>query len=173
MVNAIRSALSRDVMIFTDTAIGNMWVRDFLPVYSPRSFFGAGGFSTLGFAVPAAMGAKAAFPDRQAVAICGDGSFMFCCQELATAVQEDLPVTILVFNNQAHQMIKDAQTRKYGSRYIGVDIQQPDLVALAHAFGASGYRAETLEQVQPAVAEALSSGKPALVDVTMPIRRTN
>lgn len=172
LVKAMRAALAKDAIVFTDTAIGNMWVRDFLPVYSPRSFFGAGGFSTLGFAVPAAMGAKAAFPDRQVVAACGDGSFMFCCQELGTAVQENLPLAIIVFNNHAHQMIKDQQTRNYGGRYIGVELKQPDFVELARVFGLAGFRVDSADQMKLALEAALAGGKPALLDVTVPIRRT-
>jgi thiamine pyrophosphate-dependent acetolactate synthase large subunit-like protein len=171
LLGAIRRGLARDALMFSDTARGVAWLRNHLPVYAPRSFFTPGGFSTLGFSFPAALGAKAAFPDRQAVAACGDGSFMFTCNELATAVQEGLGATVLLFNNRCHQGIKDHQDAECGGRHIAVELHQPDFLQLAASFGALGLRVERLEDLEPALVRARDSGKPAIVEVTFDVRR--
>jgi thiamine pyrophosphate-dependent acetolactate synthase large subunit-like protein len=171
MTEAIRSRLDRDAMVFSDTALGVQWLRSLLPAYSPRSFFTPGGFSTLGFAVPAAIGAKAAFPKQQVIAACGDGSFMFTCPELGTAVQEGLDVTVLLFNNDGHELIRGHQDLHCEGRHIAVDILQPDFVRFAEAFGALGLRVDKLDQLGPALDRARGSGKPAVVEITLPLRR--
>jgi thiamine pyrophosphate-dependent acetolactate synthase large subunit-like protein len=171
MAEIVRSKLDRDVVVFSDTAVGVQWLRGLMPVYTPRSFFTPGGFSTLGFAVPAAIGAQAAYPERQIVAACGDGSFMFTCAELGAAVQENLPVTILLFNNHGHQLIRDHQDMDCGGRHIAAELHQPDFVRFAESFGALGVRADTLEQLGPALDEALAARQPAVVEVTIPFRR--
>ncbi len=171
MLAAFREGLAPDAMIFSDTARAVGWLRNHLPVYAPRSFFTPGGFSTLGFSFPSAMGAKAAFPDRQSVAACGDGSFMFTCNELATAVQEGLGVTVLLFNNRCHLGIKDHQDAECGGRHIAVELHQPDFVQFAQSFGALGLRVERLEQLAPALTQARDSQKPAIVEITFDMRR--
>jgi acetolactate synthase-1/2/3 large subunit len=171
MVRTMRAELARDVMVFSDTARGVAWLRGHLPIYTPRSFFTPGGFSTLGFAVPAAIGAKAACPDRPVVAAVGDGSFMFTCAELGTAIQDRLPITILLFNNCAHQLIKDHQDAECGGRYIGADLVQPDFVRFAESFGALGLRVDRLDQLRPALRQARESKVPAVVEITLPVSR--
>jgi len=171
MVRTMRAELARDVMVFSDTARGVAWLRGHLPIYTPRSFFTPGGFSTLGFAVPAAIGAKAACPDRPVVAAVGDGSFMFTCAELGTAIQDRLPITILLFNNCAHQLIKDHQDAECGGRYIGADLVQPDFVRFAESFGAMGLRVDRLDQLRPALRQARESKVPAVVEITLPVSR--
>ena len=96
------------------------------------------GFGTLGFAVPEALGAKAALPDQPVIAITGDGAFLFTGMELATAVQYGLNIPILVPNNDAYGMIKVQQRDQYDEQFMAVDLHNPDFVALAHAFGAYG-----------------------------------
>lgn len=171
MMDVMRAKLARDAVFFSDTARGVAWLRGSLPVYTPRSFFTPGGFSTLGFSVPAAIGAKAALPQRQVCAVCGDGSFMFTCNELGTAIQEGLGIDVILFNNKAHQLIKDHQDQDCESRYIGADLAQPDFVRFAESFGALGLRVEKLEQLSPALDQARESRKPAIVEITFPVRR--
>jgi thiamine pyrophosphate-dependent acetolactate synthase large subunit-like protein len=171
MLAAIREGLAPDAFIFSDTARAVGWLRNHLPVYAPRSFFTPGGFSTLGFSFPSAIGARAAFAERQSVAACGDGSFMFTCNELATAVQEDLGVTVLLFNNRCHLGIKDHQDAECGGRHIAVELHTPDFVKFAESFGALGLRVERLDQLAPALAEARESRRPAIVEITFEMRR--
>jgi len=171
MLAAFREGLAPDALMFSDTARAVGWLRNHLPIYAPRSFFTPGGFSTLGFSFPSAIGAKAAFPDRQAVAACGDGSFMFTCNELATAVQEGLAVTVLLFNNRCHLGIKDHQDVECGGRHIAVDLHQPDFVRFAESFGALGLRVERLDQLAPALTQARESTKPAIVEITFDMQR--
>jgi len=105
------------------------------------------------------------------VAACGDGSFMFTCNELATAVQEGLGVTVLLFNNRCHLGIKDHQDAECGGRHIAVELHQPDFVQFAQSFGALGLRVERLEQLAPALTQARDSQKPAIVEITFDMRR--
>ncbi len=171
MIETLRARLDRDVVVFSDTAQGVQWVRGLLPAYTPRSFFTPGGFSTLGFSVPAAMGAKVAFPDRQVVAAVGDGSFMFTCNELGTAVQEGLDLTVLLFNNHGHEGIRAHQDAECDGRHIAVDILQPDFVRFAESFGALALRVDAVEELGPALDETRRARKPAIVEITFPIRR--
>jgi acetolactate synthase-1/2/3 large subunit len=171
MMDVLRQKLAPDVVVFSDTARGSGWVRQSFPVYSPRSCFTPGGFSTLGFAVPAAMGAQAAYPGRQVCAVVGDGSFMFTCNELGTAVQENLPLNILLFNNKAHQGIKDHQVAECEGRVIAADLVQPDFVKFAECFGALGLRVEKLDELGPALDEARESRKPAIVEIAFDVQR--
>ncbi len=171
MVGILRQELDREAILFSDTARGVGWLRNLLPSYTPRSSWTPGGFSTLGFAVPAAIGAKAALPERQVVAAVGDGSFMFTCAELGTAIQERLPVNILLFNNCAHQLIKDHQDVECEGRHIAADLVQPDFVRFAECFGALGLRVERLDQLAPALRQAREAAVPSIVEITLPVGR--
>lgn len=134
------------------------------PIYEPRSMLFPWGMGTLGFGLPVALGAKIACPERPVIGIVGDGAFLFTGGELATAVQERLAVPIIVANNDAYGMIKMQQHKLFGAD-VAVDLVTPDFVALAHAFGAEGERAETPEELGSAVARALAASGPTVIEI--------
>jgi len=120
---------------------------------------------SMGYGVPAAVGAKAVHPDRPVVCIAGDGDFLMTGQELATAVQEELPVVVLVVNNAMYGTIRMHQERHYPGRVVGTDLRNPDFVAYARAFGAHGALVERSEDFPAALDEALGCGRPALIEL--------
>jgi acetolactate synthase-1/2/3 large subunit len=134
------------------------------PVYQPRTFLHPAGFVAMGHGLPAALGAKAAFPERAVVAVLGDGCFQMCGMELATAVQERLPVVSVVVNDGALTLIKAIQQRRYEGRYLGVDLLNPDFGTFARAFGVHFRRADEAT-FEAALREALAANAPALIEV--------
>jgi acetolactate synthase I/II/III large subunit len=120
---------------------------------------------SMGYGVPAAVAAKAVHPDRTVVCIAGDGDFMMTGQELATAVQEELAVVVLVVNNAMYGTIRMHQERHYPGRVVGTDLRNPDFVAYARAFGAHGALVERSEDFPAALDEALECGGPAVIEL--------
>lgn len=120
---------------------------------------------SMGYGVPAAVGAKAVHPDRPVVCIAGDGDFLMTGQELATAVQEELPIVVLVVNNAMYGTIRMHQERQYPGRVVGTDLRNPDFVAYARAFGAHGTLVERSEDFPAALDEALECGRPAVIEL--------
>lgn len=119
----------------------------------------------MGFALPAAMGAKVAAPDRQIVAIIGDGSFQMNIQELATLAQEQIPVKIIVLNNNFLGMVRQWQQMFHGKRYSFVDLKNPDFVDVAKGFYIHGRRVVKREDLNEGICELLASKKPMLLEV--------
>src|SRR5207237_1949308 len=134
LLGPLRRALPRDAIIAADiTRLSYILLAEF-PVYEPRTFLHPAGFVSMGYGLPAALGAKVAFPERTVVAVAGDGCFLMSGMELATAVQEQLPVVLVVVNDGSVTLIKSIQQRRYESRFLGVDLVNPDLQALARSF---------------------------------------
>jgi acetolactate synthase I/II/III large subunit len=119
----------------------------------------------MGYGVPAAVAAKLVHPDRIVVCFSGDGDFLMSGQELATAVQYELPVVILVVNNDMFGTIRMHQERQFPGRVYGTDLVNPDFVTYARAFGAHGALVERTESFAPAFEEALESGRPAVLEL--------
>jgi acetolactate synthase-1/2/3 large subunit len=166
-LDAVREAVPRDGVIVADMTMLGYAAADSLPVYAPRSFIHAGELCTIGCGMPLAMGAAVAL-DRPAVALCGDGGFLQTVGELAAAVQERIPVVAVVFNDHTYSAVKGDQRRRYGGRYIATDLQAPDYVALARAFGAPGVLAASPPAMESAIREAFASAGPALIEVPLP-----
>ncbi len=164
LVQTLRKALPRDTIIVSDLTVAAYWCRRLLDIYEPRTNIYPWGFCTLGFGLPAAIGAKVARPDRPVVVLCGDGGFLFNCQELAAAVQFDVPIITLVFNDSAYGVLKPQQMARYGQAHA-VDVVNPDFVALAGAFGIDGCRVTSIEQLGPAVAKAIEADRSALIEL--------
>jgi len=169
VVEAIREALSREAILVNDMTIVAYAASRHFRVYQPRTFLYPSGFGSLGFGFPAALGAKVAWPQRQVVAICGDGGFMMTCQELATAVQYEINLPVIIFNDHGYGALREIQDIEYSGRRIGVDLTEPDFVRFAEAFGATGIRVEQLNELGPALSKALSSPKPTLIEVVGPL----
>lgn len=138
------------------------------PVYQPRTFITSGYQGTLGSGFPTALGAKVAHPDRPVVAITGDGGFMFAVQELATAVQYNIGVVTLVFDNGAYGNVRRDQLQAFDGRVVAADLVNPDFVGLAQSFGAHAERVGSPETFRPALERALAQGGPALIAIDIP-----
>ena len=164
VLDAIRAALPEDGMMFTDMTqiayTGNHYFR----CGAPRSWFHPNGFGTLGYAMPAAIGAKIACPGRSVAALAGDGGFLFTVQDLGTAVEQRLALPIILWNNDAlGQIAGDMAAR--GIPELGVKPRNPDFLALARAFGAEAVRAPSLAGLSEAIERALSADGPTLIEV--------
>lgn len=164
-LRVLRATLERNAILVNDMTMPCYWAQRYFPVYEPRTFLFPYYFGTLGFSLPAAIGAKLACPERQVVSICGDGGFLFTCQDLATAVQLGLSLPVVVFNDNCYSGVKAAQDRALDGRYIGVDLVNPDFVALGAAFGARSCRVEDLSRLGEALSDAFAAEGPSLIEV--------
>ncbi|WP_439357504.1 thiamine pyrophosphate-dependent enzyme [Bradyrhizobium sp. DASA03007] len=135
------------------------------PVYEPRTFITSGYQGTLGSGFPTALGAKIANPDKPVVAITGDGGFMFGVQELSTAVQFNIGVVTLVFNNNAYGNVRRDQRERFDGRVVASDLVNPDFVKLAESFGVAAARITAPDQFKAAMEKALAHGGPYLISV--------
>jgi len=169
-VEAVRDAaagLDTDVVWTTGVGQHQMWAMQFLVCDTPRSFITSGGLGTMGYGLPAAVGAKAARPDATVVCIDGDGCFQMTCQELATAALERLPIVTVVINNGWLGMVRQWQEMFYDNRFAQTHLTHsvPDYAQLAEAYGCAGFTVEAEEQLEDALAGAFSCGRSAVVDV--------
>jgi len=164
-LQALRDSLPRDAIISADMSLFWADMLGIFPLYQPRTILFPWGYGTLGFAIPEALGAKAALPERPVIAIAGDGAFLFTGMELATAIKYNLNIPILVPNNNAYGMIKMQQRNMYDEQFIGVDLCSPDFVQLAHAFGAYGERVTTPAAMGKAIKKSLAADKPTIIEI--------
>jgi len=144
----------------------NSWANAFLRRYQPNTYAVTRNTAALGFAFPAAVGAKIAHPEREALAIAGDGGFLFTIFSLATAVQHRLGAIAVVFNDQGYGTIAWLQRRQFG-RVIGAALRNPDYVRLAEAFGAHGCHVETPEELYDAITTVQGRNLPTVIEVPL------
>ncbi|TGC11550.1 acetolactate synthase large subunit [Methanolobus halotolerans] len=164
IIEQIREACE-DAIIVTEVGQHQMWAAQYFRYKEPRTFISSGGLGTMGYGFPAAIGAKIGRPDKVVFDVSGDGSFQMNSQEMATAVQENVPVIIVIFNNGYLGMVRQWQELFYERRYSSTCIQNSvDFVKLAEAYGALGIRATKRDEVRPAIEEAIASGRPTLID---------
>lgn len=153
--------------VVSDVGQHQMWVAKLYPHTRHRAHLTSGGLGTMGFAVPAAVGAKLARPDHTVWAISGDGGFQMNMQEIATMVQERIPVKLAVFNNGYLGMVRQWQQFFHGRRYSATPIWSPDFVKLAEAYGIPGFKVDHADDIDDAVAGALRTEGPALIEFTI------
>ncbi|MGE5415268.1 MAG: biosynthetic-type acetolactate synthase large subunit [Acidobacteriota bacterium] len=155
-----------DAIITTEVGQHQMWTAQFYKFIKPRTLVTSGGLGTMGFGLPAAIGAQMGLPDATVVDIAGDGSIQMNIQELCTAVEQKLPVIICILNNQFLGMVRQWQQLFFGKRYSYTDISlQPDFVKLAEAYGAVGIRVNTKDDVEKALKEAMViRDRPIVID---------
>jgi acetolactate synthase-1/2/3 large subunit len=152
-------------IITTEVGQNQMWTAQYYHFDHPNSFISSGGLGCMGFGLPAAIGAQIAFPDRLVVDIAGDGSIQMNIQEIATAVENDLPVKIVILNNGYLGMVRQWQQLFYDRVYAFTELNHgPDFVKLAEAYGAVGLRATRPEEVGPLLEEGLSMRRPVIMD---------
>ena len=164
LLSLIRDALPDDAIIMGDIAQLVYTGTQAMPTYLPRTWFYPAGFGTLGCALPDAIGAKIALPEKDVVALVGDGGFMFTVQELATAVEEELTIPIILWNNNSYAMIRDGMTKR-GIPQIGVNPRNPDFLKLADAFGCPGILAQSADAFDAALRDAMKRKGPTIIMV--------
>lgn len=164
-LNVIREGLGEDG-IFVDelTQIG-FASRILLPVYKPRTFISTGYMGTLGYGFPTALGAKVAKPQTRVLSVTGDGGFMFAATELATAVQHNIGLVTVLFNNNQYGNVQQMQRDLYGGKVIATDLRNPNFEAFVTSFGAVYSRATSPAELAPALESAFRSGKPTVIEV--------
>ena len=157
-----------EAIITTDVGQHQMWVAQFYPFTKARQLITSGGLGTMGFGLPAAVGAQLALPNQLVIAVVGDGGFQMTNQELATAVRYELPVKILIMNNGYLGMVRQWQEMFYDRTYSEVDISvAPDFVKLAEAYGAAGFRAKRPSELHDVLKAALEHKGVAVIDVVV------
>ena len=154
-----------DSIIVTEVGQNQMWAAQYFRYKEPRTFISSGGLGTMGYGFPASMGVKMGHPDKVVFDISGDGSFQMNSQELATVVQNNIPVIVVIFNNGFLGMVRQWQELFFEQRYSFTCIDDSvDFVKLAEAYGALGLRVTKPEEVGPALKEAVESGRPTVID---------
>ena len=172
MLRAARQALPRETIVVHSSGNTQAQIIQEFSFYEPGTCITTGGFSTMGFTLPAAIGVKLARPDRPVVGIVGDGDFLMHIQELSTAVRYQVPVVIIVANNQGWISIRDLQMAAFGEEHAhatdftrGGEVYSPNLAAVARDFGCWSCRISRADEVPDAIAKALTADQPAVVEV--------
>jgi acetolactate synthase-1/2/3 large subunit len=167
LIREIRKLLPADGIVTTGVGRNQMWASLYFEVYHPRTFITSGGLGTMGFGLPAALGAKVAKPNSIVVDIDGDGSFLMTERELATSIAENIPVIAVILNDGWLGMVKYWQDLFYGGRYCATCLKRgiPDFVKLAEAYGANAARPQSLDEFSKTFKEAMSSDRTTVIDV--------
>ncbi len=165
VIQEIDRVTGHDAIICTDVGQHQMWATQHYTFTFPRQFISSGGLGTMGFGLPASIGAKVGNPDKTVVDISGDGGFQMTMQELATAVSYDVPVVVCILNNGYLGMVRQWQDLFWNKRYSFTCLEvQPDFKLLAEAFGAVGLTVKEKDEIEPALREAIGCGRPAVID---------
>ncbi|MDQ6777819.1 MAG: biosynthetic-type acetolactate synthase large subunit [Actinomycetota bacterium] len=166
MIQALYEATDGDAIVTSDVGQHQMWAAQYYHFAKPRRWINSGGLGTMGFGLPAAMGAKVGCPDQTVVCIAGDGSVQMNMQELATCSQEGIAIKVFIMNNGYLGMVRQWQELFWDKRYSQVDMGQwPDFVKVAEAYGATGLRFEDKNTLVQDMRDALALEGPVLVDV--------
>lgn len=166
-LTAMREVMPRDSFIVEEISqVGFASIYGF-DVYNPRTYITSGHQGTLGFGFPTAIGVKAAVGDKAVVSITGDGGFMFGMPELASAVQQNLGLVTVVFNNSSFGNVRRDQQEQYDGHVIAAELDNPDFVKLAESFGAAGFRVDSPAGLKPVLQKAIDDDKPAIIEVTI------
>lgn len=166
VIETMYSITKGDAIIATEVGQNQMWAAQFYTFTKPRTLLTSGGLGTMGYGFPAAIGAQFAFPDKLVINVAGDGSIQMNIQELATVVQNKIPVKVVILNNGHLGMVRQWQDLFYNRNYSHTNMEaQPDFVKLAEAYGAEGYRISKPEELEDVLRKALTSPNPAFIDV--------
>ncbi len=169
VIETVNELADKDAIVVTDVGQHQMWTAQFYKFRQSRRLMTSGGLGTMGYGLPAAIGAKMGQPGRQVILFTGDGSIMMNCQEFATAADYEVPVKVIVLHNHVLGMVTQWQRMFYGQRYSQSLLNgKTDFVKLAEAMGVKGYRVDRPEQLKPVLEEALAFDGAVLVDVMVP-----
>ena len=164
IIYGIRKALGPEDILISDVGSIKFWAAKFYPVYRNNTFILSNGFASMGFAFPSAITAKLIYPERNVVALCGDGGFLMNLQDLETACRLGLNIVVVIFNDSGYNLIKWKSEKKFGHSF-GVDFTNPDFVRMAESFGAVGIKLQSSEEFEGALREALTKTVPVIIDV--------
>ncbi|MDU0331512.1 MULTISPECIES: biosynthetic-type acetolactate synthase large subunit [Paenibacillus] len=165
VIEMLNETTSGEAIITTDVGQHQMWTAQYYKFNQPRSWITSGGLGTMGFGFPAAIGAQMGHPDRLVISINGDGGMQMCAQELAICAINNIPVKVVVINNQVLGMVRQWQEIIYDNRYSHINLEgSPDFVKLAEAYGVKGLRATNKEEARRVWQEALDTPGPVLVE---------
>lgn len=165
VIELLNDTTNGDAIVTTDVGQHQMWAAQYYKFNQPRSWITSGGLGTMGFGFPAAIGAQMAYPDRLVISINGDGGMQMCAQELAICAINNIPVKVVVINNQVLGMVRQWQELIYDNRYSHINLEgSPDFVKLAEAYGVKGLRATNKDEARKAWQEAMDTPGPVLVE---------
>ena len=165
VIQKLRELCDDDAIISTDVGQHQMWTAQFFKFNRPRTLLTSGGLGTMGYGLPAAMGAQAAFPGRQVITICGDGGVQMNIQEMATLVQNKLPVKIVILNNNFLGMVRQWQELFFDKRYSQTCMELPiDYIKLADAYGAKGFLATKPNEVENVIRQSFAVKGPVIME---------
>jgi acetolactate synthase-1/2/3 large subunit len=167
----LREEMGEDDVFLDDLTQVAFAARYAFPVARPRGYLSAGYAGTLGWGLPAGLGAQVARPDVHVVTVQGDGGFLYAANELATAVKYNIPLVTIVYNDNAYGNVQRIQEERFGhNRIIASDLTNPDIVRFTESFGAMGLRAATPDELRTSLRQAFKSGGPAVIEVPVPVR---
>jgi acetolactate synthase-1/2/3 large subunit len=163
IISDVRQVLGDEDIVISDVGAHKMWIARLYQAEAPNTCIISNGFAAMGIALPGAIAAKLAYPDKKAIAICGDAGFMMNNQEIDTALRLKLDIVILIFNDGKYGLIEWHQIRHF-NRATSIDFINPDFVKFAESFGAKGYRVESAESLTSVLEEALNDGTVSIID---------
>ncbi|RZP25310.1 MAG: acetolactate synthase large subunit, partial [Candidatus Actinomarinales bacterium] len=167
VLEKIQELVDEDTIVVSGVGQHQMWISLYWKFTKPNTWLNSGGAGTMGYALPAALGAKMAFPEKLVLALDGDGCFQMTMQELITASTEDIPIKIVVFNNGNHGMVRQWQKLFYNNRFSATELTHdtPDYVKLAESMGAMAHRITTPDEIEEKFKDALNeNSKPVLIE---------
>jgi acetolactate synthase-1/2/3 large subunit len=169
-IEQLSAAFDHDCIMTTDVGQHQMWAAQYFKCRRPRQWITSGGLGTMGYGMPAAIGAQFACPEKRVVCLSGDGSFQMCSQELMTAVVYKLPIVIMIINNRSLGMVRQWQEMFYSERYSHVDMQaSPDFVKLIEAYGGIGFRVTDPTELADVLVKAKAvTDLPVVIDCVIP-----
>ena len=169
VIEKVSQITKGEAIIVTDVGQHQMWTAQFYRFQQPRSFLTSGGLGTMGFGLPAALGAKVGKPEKPVICICGDGGFMMNCQELMTVADLNIPIKIIILNNQCLGMVAQWQRTFYQRHYSHSSLKtKADFVKLSEAMGVPACRLENKKEMFQVIEKALSADGPFLIEIRIP-----
>jgi acetolactate synthase-1/2/3 large subunit len=167
VLNSLRSLVNDDSIVVSDVGQNQMWVAQHFGFSHPRTHITSGGLGTMGFSLPASIGAQIAKPDKTVITVCGDGGFLMNCQELATVAEYVLPIKIIVLNNGVLGMVRQWQEFFYNKKYSSISLANPDFCKVSQAFGIPATRIDKASQIQDSLVWALNTEGPCFLEVVI------